>query len=57
MPHLLTADKAAQLMVRAIEARRRTYNFPWQLAAWARLGKLLPDALYDRMLAKALLRQ
>ncbi|MGI9107138.1 MAG: SDR family NAD(P)-dependent oxidoreductase [Pyrinomonadaceae bacterium] len=57
MPYLLKADRAAQLMVRAIEARRRTYNFPWQLAAWARLGQLLPDALYDRMLAKALLRQ
>jgi len=57
MPFLVEPERAAKMMLRAIEARRRTYNFPWQLAAWARLGQLLPDALYDRMLAKALLRQ
>ena len=57
MPFLLDADRAARQMVRAIEARRRTYAFPWQLATIARLGKLIPNALYDRMLARATLRE
>jgi short-subunit dehydrogenase len=57
MPFLQDAEQAARQMIRAIEARRRTYAFPWQLATIARLGKLIPNALYDRMLAKATLRE
>jgi short-subunit dehydrogenase len=57
MPFLLDVERAAQLMLRAIEARRRTYAFPWQLAAIARAGRWLPAALYDRMLSKATLRE
>lgn len=57
MPFLLDAERAAQLMIRAIEARRRTYAFPWQLATIARIGRWLPAALYDRMLARATLRE
>jgi short-subunit dehydrogenase len=57
MPFLQDAERAARQMIRAIEARRRTYAFPWQLATIARLGKLIPDALYDRLLAKATLRE
>lgn len=57
MPFLLDAERAAQLMLRAIEARRRTYAFPWQLATIARVGRWLPAALYDRMLARATIRE
>jgi short-subunit dehydrogenase len=57
MPFLQDAERAAQLMLRAIEARRRTYAFPWQLAAIARVGRWLPAALYDRMLARARFRE
>ena len=57
MPFLQDAERAAQLMIRAIEARRRTYAFPWQLAAIARVGRWLPAALYDRMLAGATIRE
>jgi short-subunit dehydrogenase len=57
MPFLLDAERAAQLMLGAIEARRRTYAFPWQLATIARVGRWLPAALYDRMLANATLRE
>jgi hypothetical protein len=57
MPFLLDADRAAKQMIRAIEARRRTYAFPWQLATIARIGRLIPNALYDRMLAKATIRE
>ncbi|HZG50721.1 MAG TPA: SDR family NAD(P)-dependent oxidoreductase, partial [Pyrinomonadaceae bacterium] len=57
MPFLQNAERAAQLMLDAIEARRRTYAFPWQLAALARIGRWLPAALYDRMLARARFRE
>jgi short-subunit dehydrogenase len=57
MPFLQDADRAARQMIRAIEARRRTYAFPWQLATIARIGRLIPSALYDRMLAKATIRE
>jgi short-subunit dehydrogenase len=57
MPFLQDATRAAQLMIRAIEARRRTYAFPWQLAGLARVGRWLPAALYDRLLARATLRE
>jgi short-subunit dehydrogenase len=57
MPFLLDVERAAQMMLRAIEARRRTYAFPWQLATIARVGRWLPAALYDRMLARATLRE
>ncbi|HEY0083267.1 MAG TPA: SDR family oxidoreductase [Pyrinomonadaceae bacterium] len=57
MPFLQDAERAAQLMIAAIEARRRTYAFPWQLATIARVGRWLPAALYDRMLARAALRE
>lgn len=57
MPFLLDAEPAAQMMIRAIEARRRTYAFPWQLATIARVGRWLPAALYDRMLARTAIRE
>ncbi|MDQ1614017.1 MAG: hypothetical protein QOG00_3948 [Pyrinomonadaceae bacterium] len=57
MPFLLDAERAAQLMLGAIESRRRTYAFPWQLATIARVGRWLPAVLYDRMLAGATLRE
>jgi NAD(P)-dependent dehydrogenase (short-subunit alcohol dehydrogenase family) len=56
MPFLLDVDRAAVLMLRAIEARRRTYAFPWQLATIARLGRWIPNALYDRLLANVTFR-
>jgi short-subunit dehydrogenase len=57
MPFLQDAERAAGQMVRAIEMRRRTYAFPWQLATIVRLLKWMPDALYDRVLARATLRE
>jgi len=52
MPFLLDPDSAAKMMLRAIEARRRTFAFPWQLAVVARIGKWLPAAVHDRVFAK-----
>jgi short-subunit dehydrogenase len=57
MPFLIEVERAAELMLRAVESRRRTYAFPWQLAWIARLSKHLPDAIHDRLLARSLLRE
>lgn len=49
MPFLLELDDATRHILRAIEARRTSYAFPWQLASIVRLGRLMPDRLYDRI--------
>ena len=47
MPYLMELDDATRKILRAIEARRTSYAFPWQLASLVRVGRLMPDALYD----------
>lgn len=47
MPFMMELEPAARLMHRAIRQRRRHYAFPWQLAMFARLGRILPARLYD----------
>jgi len=49
MPHLMELDDATQRIVRAIEQRRKSYAFPWQLASLVRLGLVMPVSLYDRI--------
>jgi short-subunit dehydrogenase len=49
LPFLVEPDAAARKIVRAVERRRRTYAFPWQLAGLVRLARHLPDAVYDRI--------
>lgn len=51
MPFLLEADDAARRMHRAIRRERSDFAFPWQLASLARLGRFLPNAIYDRLVA------
>ena len=53
MPFLLDADKAARLIARAIERRRRFYVLPWQMAWVGRALKLLPRPLYEFAFARA----
>lgn len=53
MPFLLTAERAAQLIARAIERRRRFYVLPWQMAWLGRLLRVLPRPLYDTTFARA----
>ncbi|MGH9901881.1 MAG: SDR family NAD(P)-dependent oxidoreductase [Pyrinomonadaceae bacterium] len=54
---LMELDDATRHIVRAIERRRRTYAFPWQLASIVRLLKFMPNALYDRIGAKSSFRE
>jgi short-subunit dehydrogenase len=53
MPFLLHADKAARLIARAIERRRRFYVLPWQMAWLGLLLRILPRSLYDSLFARA----
>jgi len=53
MPFLLAPDKAARLIARAVERRRRFYVLPWQMAWIGRLLKVLPRPLYDLAFAHA----
>lgn len=53
MPFLLPADVAAARMARAIAAGRRHVVIPWQMGVVARVLGWLPDALYDRLFARA----
>jgi short-subunit dehydrogenase len=52
MPFLIPADKAARLMARAIEDKRRFYVLPWQMAVLGKALRCLPRPLYDLVVAK-----
>ena len=47
LPFLLEVDDAARKMIGAIEKRKKSYAFPWQLAAIVRVGMIMPNFLYD----------
>lgn len=47
MPFLLEVDDAAEKMIGAIEKRKRSYAFPWQLATIVRVGMIMPNFMYD----------
>ena len=47
MPFLMELDDAVKKIVRAIEKRKKSYAFPWQLAAIVRAGMVMPIFMYD----------
>ncbi|MEP6919753.1 MAG: SDR family NAD(P)-dependent oxidoreductase [bacterium] len=47
MPFLLELDDAVNKIVWAIEKRRKSYAFPWQLASVVRAGMVMPSFIYD----------
>jgi hypothetical protein len=53
MPFLIEADKAARLIARAIDRRKRFYVLPWPMALIGCLLRWLPRPFYDRALAHA----
>lgn len=53
MPFLMSADRAATLVARAIARRRRYYVLPWQMALVAHALRVLPRAAYDVLFARA----
>ena len=53
MPFILEADDAARRIVRAIDAGKSYAIIPWQMAVVGRILKILPTAIYDRLMARA----
>ncbi len=51
MPFMLQADEFAARAMRAIGRGAGQAIIPWQMALVARLMRLLPDALYDRLMS------
>jgi short-subunit dehydrogenase len=50
MPWLMSAEKAAKKIVRALERRCKVYNFPWQTALFTKIGAWMPDWIIARAL-------
>lgn len=49
MPFLMELDDAVKKIVTAIERRKKSYAFPWQLATIVRAGMIMPIWMYDRI--------
>jgi short-subunit dehydrogenase len=47
LPWFLELEPAVKKMVNAIEKRKKSYAFPWQLALVVRSGMVMPIAMYD----------
>lgn len=57
LPFLLELDDAVKRIVRAIEKRKKTMAFPWQLATIVRAGMIMPMFMYDRVSRKNSFRE
>jgi short-subunit dehydrogenase len=51
MPFMISADAAARTIARVVAQGRRHAVLPWQMALVARILRVLPNALYDRLVA------
>jgi len=49
MPFVMNADRAAEKIVRALERKKKVYNFPWQTSLLMTLTCWLPDRLNARI--------
>ena len=49
MPFLMELPEAVNKIITAIEKRKKSYAFPWQLATIVRTGMLMPIWMYDRI--------
>ncbi|HEX8709122.1 MAG TPA: SDR family NAD(P)-dependent oxidoreductase [Pyrinomonadaceae bacterium] len=57
LPYLMELDDAVGKIVRAVEARKKSYAFPWQLATIVRAAMLMPIPLYDRIASRNSFRE
>lgn len=51
MPFLLTPERFAERFLRAVNAGARYRVIPWQMAVVAKMLRLLPDVVFDRVFA------
>jgi short-subunit dehydrogenase len=47
LPWLMEVEDAVKKMIWAIEKRKKSYAFPWQLASIVRAGMIMPNFMYD----------
>ena len=47
MPFLMELDVAVEKILRAIEKKKKSYAFPWQLASIVRAGMIMRTSMYD----------
>ena len=47
LPWLMEVKEATDKILGAIEKRKKSYAFPWQLATIVRLGMIMPNSMYD----------
>ena len=57
MPFLMELDYAVNKIIYAIERKRKSFAFPWQLASIVRLGMVMPTGLYDRLATRRSYRE
>jgi short-subunit dehydrogenase len=57
MPFLMTADRAARIIADGLERGRRVVEFPRPMSLLMRTLRLVPDALYDRIMARTARRK
>jgi hypothetical protein len=51
MPFIIEADDAARRIMRILDSTKSFAVIPWQMAIVGRLLKLVPIALFDRVMA------
>jgi short-subunit dehydrogenase len=52
MPWLLEADDAARRIVRALERKKKVFNFPWQMSVLMWFAQRMPDWVAARAMGK-----
>jgi short-subunit dehydrogenase len=52
IPFVVPVDKAARIIADGLEAGKREIEFPFPMVAGVRIGRLLPNALYDRVMSR-----
>src|ERR1044072_394707 len=57
LPWLLEVEDAANKILRAVEARKKSYAFPWQLATIVRAGMVMPTFMYGWILSRDSFRE
>ena len=54
-PLIMDVEPAVRIILKGVAARRSRVDFPWRMARFVDLVRLLPDAIFDRLAARLLL--
>jgi short-subunit dehydrogenase len=53
MPFIIPAEKAALIMAKGLEKRKKEINYPWQMACLMGLARHLPNWIWDLAVSRA----